>query len=92
LIELLVFHVRRTTPSTLSSAATELPFAEGETRRAALPDLVLMRLAAHLDHAGKIPLTDFCNRHPLRAPDDRSTLEPAAFAAKTASTQNIRGV
>jgi hypothetical protein len=51
-----------------------------------------MCLAAHLDHAGKIPLTDFCNRHPLRAPDDRSTLEPAAFAAKTASTQNIRGV
>jgi len=28
-----------------------------------------MRLAAHLDDAGKMPLTDFCNRHTTRAPN-----------------------
>jgi len=53
--------------------------------RATLPCALLDRLAAHLDHAWKMRLTDVCNRHSIRAPVNRSTLEPAALAAMTTS-------
>ena len=36
-------------------------------------------------HEGKMLLTDVCNRLTTRAPENRSTPEPAAFAAETAS-------
>jgi hypothetical protein len=35
-------------------------------------------------------LTDLCNRHSIRAPEIRSTPEPAACAAVTASAMNIK--
>jgi len=53
-----------------------------------------MCLAAHLGVTGKMPLTDFCNRHFRNEHPtlDRPTPEPAARAAKTASTQRTRSV
>jgi len=89
-IGLLAIRVHAITPAPFQAPQIGPPLPR-KTRHAALPDFVLMRLAAHLDHAGEMPLTDFCNRHPTRAPDDRSTLEPAACAAATASTQRLRG-
>jgi len=53
-----------------------------------------MRLAAHLDVAGKMPLTDFCNRHTrLEHPTSIARLpspQPLT-AAETASPQRIPG-
>jgi len=69
---------------TLSSDA-RLPSLSEKSRRAALPCALLARLAAHLDSKGKMLLTDICNRHSIRAPEYRSTPEPAALAAMTAS-------
>jgi len=71
-------------PRTLSSDARLLSSSR-KSRVAALPCALLARLAAHLDCAGKMLLTDLCNRHSIRAPENRSTPEPAAFAAATTS-------
>jgi hypothetical protein len=38
------------------------PLCRGMSSRIALPCVFLVCLAAHLDDAGKMPLTDFCNR------------------------------
>jgi hypothetical protein len=54
--------VTRPSSAPLSSAAS-LPSLSGKSRRAALPCASLDRLAAHLDCAGKMLLTDLCNRH-----------------------------
>jgi hypothetical protein len=56
--------------------------------RAALPCALLARLAAHLELTGKMRRTDLCNRRSKRAPENRSTPEPAACAAKTASAMS----
>jgi hypothetical protein len=61
---LLVLHVRVRALQHPSRASAGMPFlCRGRSRRTALPCPTLMRLAAHLDVAGKMPLTDFCNRH-----------------------------
>jgi len=61
---LLVLHVRVRALQHPSRASASMPFlCRGRSRRTALPCPTLMRLAAHLDVAGKMPLTDFCNRH-----------------------------
>jgi hypothetical protein len=45
-------------------------FVERDAAAFLYPAPFLMSLAAHLDDAGKVPLTDFCNRHSQkRAPD-----------------------
>ena len=46
------------------------PPLSGKSRRALLPRALLARLAAHLDDAGKMRLTDLCNRPSIRAPHD----------------------
>jgi hypothetical protein len=61
---LLVLHVRVRALQHPYRASASMPFlCRGRSRRTALPCPTLMRLAAHLDVAGKMPLTDFCNRH-----------------------------
>jgi hypothetical protein len=68
-------------------------FAEAGTAASPYPAPLLMGLATHLDNAGKMPLTDFCNRHfrhehPIV---DRPTPEPAALAAAaTASSRHAQ--
>jgi hypothetical protein len=68
-------------------------FAEAGTAASPYPAPLLMGLATHLDNAGKMPLTDFCNRHfrhehPIV---DRLTPEPAALAAAaTASSRHAQ--
>jgi len=71
-------------PRTLSNDA-RLLFLSRKSRAAALPCASLARLAAHLDCAGKMLLTDLCNRHSIRAPENRSTPEPTACAVATTS-------
>jgi len=71
-------------PRTLSSDARMLSSSR-KSRVATLPCAPLARLAAHLDCAGKMLLTDLCNRHSIRAPKNRSTPEPAACATATTS-------
>jgi hypothetical protein len=61
---LLVLHVRVRALQHPSRASASMPFlCRGRSRRTALPCPTLMRLTAHLGIAGKMPLTDFCNRH-----------------------------
>jgi hypothetical protein len=61
---LLVLHVRVRALQHPSQASASMPFlCRGRSRRTALPCPTLMRLTAHLGIAGKMPLTDFCNRH-----------------------------
>jgi hypothetical protein len=61
---LLVLHVRVRALQHPSRPPASMPFlCRGRSRRTALPCSTLMRLAAHLGIAGKMPLTDFCNRH-----------------------------
>jgi hypothetical protein len=67
-------------------------FAEAGTAASPYPAPLLMGLATHLDNAGKMPLTDICNRHfrhehPIV---DRLTPKPATFAAATASSRHAR--
>jgi hypothetical protein len=62
-----------------------LPSLSGKSCCVDLPCALLARLAATLDPAGKMRLTDLCNRHSTQAPVLRSTPEPAACAAMTAS-------
>jgi hypothetical protein len=67
-------------------------FAEAGTAASPYPAPLLMGLATHLDNAGKMPLTDVCNRHfrhehPIV---DRLTPEPTAFAIMTASSRHVR--
>jgi len=76
-----------TSSAPLSSDARLLSLSR-KSCRAALPCAFLARLAAHLDLAGKILRTDLCNRHSIRAPENRSTPELAACAAKTASAMS----
>jgi hypothetical protein len=79
---LLVLHVRVRALQHPSRASASMPFlCRGRSRRTALPCPTLMRLAAHLGVTGKMPLTDFCNRHSrLEHPtSDRPTPKPAAL-------------
>lgn len=59
-----------------------------ENRRASLPNAALVRLTAHLGFAGKMPLTDFCNRPSIRALVVRPTPELMALTTMTASMKN----
>jgi len=77
----------RTSSAPLSSDARLLSLSR-KSCRAALPCASLARLAAHLEIAGKILRTDLCNRRSIRAPENRSTPELAACAAKTASAMS----
>lgn len=90
---LLVLHVRVRALQHPSRASASMPFlCRGRSRRTALPCPTLMRLAAHLGVAGKMPRTDFCNRHyRLEHPTSIARLpNPQLFtAAKTASSQRI---
>jgi hypothetical protein len=51
-----------------------------KSRRASLPCAALVRLTAHVDLAGKMLLTDFCNRPSIRALVVRPTPELLAYA------------
>lgn len=72
---------------TLSSPAS-LPSLSRKSCHAALSCAPLARLSAHLGCAGKMRLTDICNRRSIRAPVIRSIPEPAARAAMTASAMH----
>lgn len=76
-------------PAPLSGHASLLPLSL-ESRRASLPCALLARLAAHLECARKMLRPELCNRPPIRAPENRSTPEPAARAAVTASTRHTK--
>jgi len=52
--------------STLSKT-TRLPSVSRKSRRVSLPNAALVRLTAHVSFAGKMPLTDLCNRPSIRA-------------------------
>jgi len=82
-----IVHNVRTSSAPLSSDARLLSLSR-KSCRAALPCASLARLAAHLEFTGKMRLTDLCNRRSKRAPENRSTPEPAACAAKTASAMS----
>jgi len=77
----------RTSSAPLSTGARLLSLSR-KSCRAALPCAFLARLAAHLEFTGKMRRTDLCNRRSKRAPENRSTPEPAACAAKTASAMS----
>jgi hypothetical protein len=72
---------------TLSCDASLLSLSR-KSCHAALPCASLARLAAHLDCAGKMLLTDLCNRPSIRALVYRPIPMPAACAAKTASAMS----
>jgi len=63
-----------------------------KSRRASLPCAALARLTAHVDLAGKMLLTDFCNRPSIRALVVRPTPELLACAMTTASMMNSRAL
>jgi hypothetical protein len=87
----LFFTFASRSPAPLSSVCALSLLCRGRDRRIALPCALLMCLAAHLDSAGKMPLTNFCNRHfrPEHPIVDRLTPKPAALAAAaTASSRH----
>jgi len=90
---LLVLHVRVRALQHPSRASAGMPFlCRGRSGRTALPCPTLMRLAAHLGIAGKMPLTDFCNRHfrlEHPTPIARLPSPQRLTAAETASSQRI---
>lgn len=67
------------------------PLCRGMSNLAALLRTTLACLAAYLGGAKKVLRSDVCNRPTLRVPVDRSTPEPAAYAAKTNSALCCQG-